>query len=865
MSLQFVNIIKNNTAMRYISFSTIALIGAMNNVSAAETKESKLTDKSDIEVIEVKGIRGSLIKALNAKRFSDSVLDSISAEDIGKFPDKNIGDAMQRIPGVTVVRTYGEVNGVTIRGTAPEHSMVLLNGQNVASVGWFDLGGINRSFNFEMLASEQISGMDLYKSVEANVNEGAIGGTVNLKTRKPLDLESGTVFASVEGAYHENAEEWDPAYSALGSWKTDDETFGILVAYSNEKSKVYRETLSNFGSPDGANLTDNNGDTHSTYGAMSSILFDEDRERSSSQITLQYAPSDDLILSLNYNLFELNNDHINSAMFGIVGFGTLDGDSISTNNAGVITRGTTNGAGGAGLAPLFNNTVLRTPEMQTDALNFTLEYDADDWSVSIVAGISSAEGRTKQSSTWWGDTENTANAGYTYDVDGALEIIPTNSEYMSSHSNFMIFQEFTYVDYIRDNDIDYVQSDFTFQVDKGVFSSIEAGLKFQSQTFASRGDYRDVDVNKAIADGLTLSDYNGGFVTDLHSQEGRPGSLSAFPVANRGLWDYAEANQAATITTLSKFSIEEDITAVYVKGNFQGDGFRGNIGLRYVDTDVLSKGSIDGEPSQGKKNYSNFLPSVNIAADLSDDLIFRFAAGSTISRPDYDDMQMAETVSTSFATATVGSPDLDPYKADQYDIGLEWYFDDASIVGATFFIKNISDYIETTSAIESYAGCSETCLVTRSRNVGTADVIGLELQAQHAFDSGFGLQGNYTYTDSEVTNSAGKTVPLNEVSKNSFNVSAYYEDDNFSARLAYNYRDEWMRQYNGSGSASVNDAYSQVDASIIWHAMENIDISIEGVNLTNEALVLRQPDFGNIIHSIDEFGARYYLGASIKF
>lgn len=860
MSVSLHNKIRQNTALLCASFSAIALMGTSGTAFAAEDKSAE-----KIEVIEVKGIRGSLSKALNNKRYSDSIIDSISAEDIGKFPDKNIGDAMQRIPGVTVVRTYGEVNGVTVRGTAPEHSMVLLNGQNVASVGWFDLGGINRSFNFEMLASEQISGMDLYKSVEADVNEGAIGGTVDLKTRKPLDLDAGTIFGSVEGAYHDSAEEWNPAYSALGSWKTDDETFGILMAYSNEESKVYRETLSSFGTPGSANLTDDNGDTHSTYGAMSSILFDEDRERTSTQVTMQYAASDDLVLSLNYNLFELNNDHNNSALFGIVGFGTLDGDSITKNSAGVITRATTNGAGGAGVAPLFNNTVLRTPEMQTDAVNLTLEYTRDDWSVNLVAGSSTAEGRTKQSSTWWGDTANTENAGYTYDVAGALEIIPTDPTYMDSHDNFMIFQEFTYINYVRDNEIDYAQADFSYQLDKGMFSTVDFGLKFQDQTFKSRGDYRDVDVNKAIADGLTLSDFNGGFVSGLHSKEGRSGSLSAFPIANRGLWDYAKANQADTTTTLSQFSIEEEISAAYVKANFEGEGFRGNIGLRVVDTDVISKGSIDGEPSKGKKNYTNYLPSVNIAADISDDVILRFAAGSTVSRPDYDDMQMAETISVSFATATVGSPDLDPYKADQYDLGLEWYFDEASVAAATVFIKNISDYIETTSAIEPYAGCSQTCLVTRSRNVGTADVTGIELQVQHDFGNGFGVQGNYTYTDSEVTNSAGKTVPLNEVSKNSYNMSVYYENETFSARVAYNYRDDWMRQYNNSGSGSVNDSYSQLDASVVWHALDYLDISFEAVNLTNEALVLRQPDFGNVIHSIDEFGARYFVGASIKF
>ena len=130
---------------------------------------------------------------------------------------------MQRIR-VLVVRTFGEVAGVTVRGTAPEQSMVLLNGQNVASVGWFDLGGMNRSFNFEMLAAEQISGMDLYKSAEADINEGAMGGTVNLRTRKPLNLDSGTVYASVENSYHANAEAWSPAYSGLVSWKTTTKT-----------------------------------------------------------------------------------------------------------------------------------------------------------------------------------------------------------------------------------------------------------------------------------------------------------------------------------------------------------------------------------------------------------------------------------------------------------------------------------------------------------------------------------------------------------------------------------------------------------------------------------------------------------------
>lgn len=844
----------------YLALCVGAALSGMSFASVANETQAK----DDVEVIEVRGIRRSLTEALNTKRFANSVVDSISAEDIGKFPDKNIGDAMQRIPGVTVVRTFGEVNGVTVRGTAPEHSMVLLNGQNVASVGWFDLGGMNRSFNFEMLAAEQISGMDVYKSVEANINEGAMGGTVNLKTRKPLSMDANTFYASAEAGYHKSAEETSPAYSALYSWKDESEQFGVLVAYSNEESKVYRETLSNFGPGPVGQFEDSNGVTRSSYGAMSSILFDENRERSSSQLSFQYAPSDNLTLGLDYNLFELENDHVNSALFAIVGFGQIQGDSVTVNDQGFVTAATSM-ASGAGLAPLFNNSVLRTPKMQTDAINFSAEYVADTWSADFVIGSSTAEGRTRQSSTWWGDITETKNSSFSFDVAGPLELQPTNPDYLSKHSNFALFQEFTYINYVRDNEIDYAQADFTFQLESDVITSIDAGIKLQEQVFSSQGNFQDLDVAAGQAAGLTLDNFNGGVVSGLHSAEGRAGSLSSFPVANNSIWAYAEQNKAATITVNDQFSIQEDISAAYVKANFSGEGFRGNLGLRIVETDILSKGAINDVPGEVKKSYTNYLPSLNLAMDVREDVIFRFAAGSTVSRPDYDDMKLADIISESFQTANVGSPDLDPYKSDQYDMGVEWYFNPSSLLGATFFVKNISDYIEQTTVAENYAGCGEQCLVTRSRNVGTADVRGIELQYQHDFENGFGAQFNYTYTDTARTNSAGETVPVEEVSQNSLNLSGYYENDLFSVRLAYNYRDDWVRQYNGSGLGSINDAYSQVDASVVYHVTENVDVSFEAVNLLNEAMVLRHPTSGNIVHSVDEFGTRYFLGASVRF
>lgn len=844
------------------SYLALAISAALFGPVAQANDQQNASNK--VEVIEVTGIRGSLKQALNNKRFSDAVVDSISAEDIGKFPDKNIGDALQRIPGITVSRDFSEVDGVTIRGTAPQHSLVLLNGQNVASVGWFDLAPFNRSFNFEMLSAEQVAGMDVYKSVESNVNEGAIGGTINLKTRRPLDLDANTVFASTEGAYSKSDGDWSANGSGLYSWKNDNDNFGILAAYSVENINVYRETLRSFGAPGPLNNPDSAGNIPTAPGAMASILFDEERKRESTQITLQYQASDRLNFVLDYNDFSLKNEHLNTAMFAVPQlFSEYDATTAVVNDKGVTTRVTTVPFGGEQpLVPLFNNSIVRTPHMQMDVLNLTAEYEQDDWTLSAVIGQSTAKSRGLQSSTWWGNLENSEKTGFTFDISGPHELDLTHPDYAMDHDQMMIHNEFSFVNNIRDNEINYAQLDFQHNLDYGIFTSLQAGVKIQDQEFSARIDrYDDGLIQKAMADGLRLSDYNGGHVSGLHGKEGRSGTLSAFALMNNDIWDYAHANKSATRAT-EAFSIEEDITSAYVKANFSGEGFRGNLGVRFVDTDVASTGEIDGQPATGKKSYSNILPSLNIVADLSQDVLLRFAAGSSVARPDYDQMKMSASLVPTMETATIGNPDIEPYKSDQYDLGLEWYFDPSSLLGVTLFQKNISDYIYTTAAREALDGCSQSCLVTRFRNVGTADVSGVEFQYQQDFGNGFGAQFNYTYTDSSVVNPAGEKQRLDRVSRNSFNIAAYYEDDTFSARLAYNARDEWLSFE--SSALATNKPYHQLDASFVWHVTDYLDVSVEGVNILNEARITTLPEF-DVYHSIDEYGARYFVGASVKF
>lgn len=831
-------------------------------VAAQSTQAQPSADNT--EIIQVRGIRGSLSKSLATKRIADSVQDSVSAEDIGDFPDKNIGDALQRIPGITVSRTYGEVDGVNIRGTAPEHSLLLLNGQNVATVGWFDNDPFTRSFNFEMVSAEQIAGMDVYKSNEAQINEGAMGGTINLKTRKPLELDANTLFGSVEASHNTNTDGWKPSLSGLYSWKDSAARFGVLLAHSVEKNKVARETQSTFGgaiSWDGINkpeVPDTEGNHPVMALGLASILFDEQRKRTSSQLSVQFQASDKLLLSADYNRFELANPHVNTAIFNFMHVnGIVDAESAVYNDQGVLvaahSRSRDPDAYGV---PLFNNTVVRTPKMVSDVLNLQLDYQADNWELVGIAGRSGATSRGKQSSVWFGDTADKSSSGVSWDIRGTHKFMPDNADILLDHNKMKVFMEFSYLDNIRDNDIDYYQADYKYHLDSFGFSSIEGGVKYQQQSFSASQFVRDDGLlAKAEAAGLSMQTFNGGTVTGILSELPANTALTDFAVINSSVLAYAEANKATGVST-NYFAIDEDISAAYVKANFNTERLRGNVGLRWVDTEVTSSN----DSLRQSISYSNLLPSLNLVYDIQQDLLLRFAASKSVARPQYEQMKMASNIEVHQKTASIGNPDITPYRSNQFDLGLEWYFNASSLLSATLFRKDISDYIESTSELESIEGCSG-CIVTRYRNAGKASVNGIELQFQQDFGNGFGVLANYTYTDSELNSITTGKGPLYGVSENSYNLSAYYENELLSARLAYNARDEWRQIYNDQ--AGTAQPFKSLDASFVWHMTDNIDISLEAVNILNEVRRINRPEYG-YTHSVDQFGARYFIGVSFK-
>ncbi|WOC27202.1 TonB-dependent receptor [Pseudoalteromonas sp. N1230-9] len=855
--------------------------------SAPTTSYAQEIDaKDDIETIEVRGIRRSLEASMNTKRFADGVVDAITAEDIGKFPDKNIGDALQRISGVTVDRQYGEVSGVTIRGTAPEQSRVLLNGQTVASTSWYNLGPATRTFNMELLSAEQVSAVEVFKTPEANIEEGALGGTVNLTTRKPLDLDTNTLMVSAELARSSLYDETDPGGSVLFSWKDDNEKFGVLAAYSYEQLTSGRHVLESIGGYYEYFAEDQGTNQQSTVGAWSigSQAFKAERERTSAQLTAQFTPTDNTEFVVDYFRFEFDNPHVNHNFLTVSARG-MGSSNVVNNSLGGTEQATIE----PGYASIIYNPVVRNAvNMKADVLNLSGKYVGDSFTLSGVIGQSTSDGGTQfGASSWWipatdegdkigdpafPDGQNSTDGGFTYDATGPYQVWLTSLD-ATDASQLKHAQEANYETTVQEHEVSYAQLDLEFILDGQFFTALETGIKFNRSEFSRVAFNRNPDEIIGFVPDGNFANWSGGVFTGLHSQSSGH-TLDSYAYLDTDKWwgfisDKYKAGALTEVANLGNtFSVDEDMIAVYVKADFSGENYRGNMGVRYVETEQTSQGFAAGQQFEETIDYDNFLPSINFAYDLTDNIIIRAAASQVMARTNYSDLKPGLAINENFGNATGGNPDLKPYEADQADLGIEYYFTDASMFSAALFTKQIENVVFSTEAVETVDGCGaspdlyDQCRVTRPRSNGDGEVTGLELQLQHSFDNGIGFITNYTYVDSETNTPDNTKEMVPGVSENSFNASLFYENAYISTRLAYNWRSEWIGV--GAAQAVKNDDYQQIDASIIWHAMENLDVSLEGVNLTNEVIQSYDTNYGLTQNTI-EFGSRYYLSVSYKF
>ena len=901
-----------------LSIPAASLLAAPNLGQAAE---------QIIEEVEVLGIRRSLLDSMNTKRFADSVVDAISAEDIGKFPDKNIAESLSRITGLAVSRDFGEGEKISIRGTASNQNRTLLNGSAVATADWFVLDNPSRAFNYTLLPSTVVSALEVYKSPQADIQEGSLGGTVYLKTRQPLNMDAHTVSLQLQGQYSSTSEAWDPQLSGLYSWKNTEENLGAMISLTKQDRNLQRggsEVL-------GWEQQDVGGTDYWIPRAIGDAFFEQERERETLLTSVQWRPSTETEITVNYLNSELaaNNQNYNHYIWmkDQLGQGSsIDPSSIVTNGDHIIAADVMVGTNPTTLLPsgpyAEYYVIDRVSFSETEALDVELSYDTDDVIITLKIGTTEAEGGTSSDQQYGFDRTLDGGASFngfaaTGFHGGGVEtndlLLTRGLGYMQENRRIMTDEE------------QYLGFDFEFPVEVGAFTGFKTGLLYRDHDKAqdTSGTRFHWLTDAMHATGTTVygagsqagwnrwlyGALNAGTLADYAVNGDAPYPLMNLSQAGNAIFPASAYTDYATTDFLflpETWDVNEKISAVYVKADFEADQLRGNLGLRLVKTEVASTGyswngdwvaaSIDMIGGYGlladnvqnantdnrfdynvqqvtiDNSYTNVLPNINLAYNLYEDTILRASLARVMARPDYITIANQSSSNVDTGSGSRGNPMLDPEVADQLDLSYEWYFSEEAMITATFFYKDISDSVFNTTSVEPVFDPKTATAVnvtfTEPVNGKGAEVMGLEVSYQQNFGH-YGVSANYTFTDAEskdardAVDNPGSGL-VRDVSDHLLNLSGYYENKFMSARLSYNYRTEYYNGISAFGSEYFTDSYGQFDASMSFSLNQEIDLVLEAVNLSNETVEQYHIDQGNP-SSRYENGRRFVVGINLNY
>ncbi len=860
---------------------------------------------ADTDII-VTGIRASQAAAIETKRNSDVIVDAISAEDIGKFPDRNVAESLQRVPGVVINREYGEGERVNVRGTDKNLTRTLLNGHGIATADWFilDQQAATRSFNFLMLPSEIVGKLEVYKSPMADLDEGGVGATINVETRRPLDLDAFSISGSAQMVYSERADKFDPQFSGMFSWKNDDESFGVLVGGVYQKRRLRRdgvEVLSYItpvGQPTGDALVP---------GLIGSALFTQDRERYGGNLAVQFRPSDTLEINVTglYSRLNANNFNQNFMAWGdnaLGGGGTLTDATVVD---GTVVKGTITSAdnGTTGRAAVFD-AISRKAYTDTWSADFDAVWHASDRGTAhFQIGYTKAIGATKDQPFY----EGGAPGSFTFDLTGRTPQVSFTG-FDPTDPNDMIF-DFASFHSIRNKDQEfYAYADYEHELDMGVLNAIKVGAKFTNHdrdaTFMATtygGFYMPLAAEGCNGGPCTSADFAGELTPGNFLKNIKlPGTFSRYWQVDQKKLDSIYFSQPESVRQRiplpsDNYSINEKTYGGFAMAKLGGEGWKGNFGVRVIRTDqttdanligVLPEtpGAIDNPfgtylPVSAKRSYTDILPSANLNIDLNDKMVVRFAAGRTMARPDYTNILPRVTLNPGALSGEGGDPDVKPFRANQYDISFEWYPERDTIVAAALFYKDIQSYIVNETHFEVYPVETATpngdrCVpapgtnpnlyncefaINRASNGGGGTNKGFELQVSRPIWHGFGAIVNYTYSDAKADD--GQAIPGN--SKHTYNLTGYYEDDVLSARLSYTYRSKFFVNID-RGVPLNQKSTASLDASVSVNVTENIAITADAINLTNQKI---EQYSGTTVRprGIYDNGRQFYFGARFKY
>jgi iron complex outermembrane recepter protein len=870
---------------------TLALVGLSLQAHAQQTPQTT-------ETVTVTGIRASLEKSIETKKNADSLVEVVTAEDIGKASDKNIADAVSRLPGVTISSQAGGSGGfdendrVSLRGTNPSLTQTLVNGHPISTGDWFVLdqvGTVGRSVSFSLLPSELVSQVIIRKSATADLVEGGVAGAVDIITRRPLQFSRQVTLEGAAGAvYADLPKKWDPQFNALINWKNDAGTMGVMGQAFYEKRHLRRDgqEILSYGTiaatnpiaiahPDLAGVA--------VPGLIGSALFEQERERKGGLIEVQIKPNADLDIGLSafQSRMDATNYNRNFMLWGsrIVNEGRLPSSYTVTN--GTLTSATWANVGTAASPAVYgvvDNIYRPDAYSETSFFNLDARWRATDrLSFFGQFGYTKGTGEGPKQAVFEGDLLNTG-ASYTFHGVGS----PVDVSFPNGNTN-----TFTGVslDWIfgaspskSEDDEKYARVDGELTLPSGsVFNMVKFGARASEHTRETMQVAQGPNFAADPFNVANLPRWNGtNYPSDFGSRLGggnfprTPWMLTPEELIRWGDI-YTNRDPVSRHYWPAELYVNERVWAAYAMADFDGPGWSGNVGLRFVRTEENVRanraipdtvcapvapcsfpGAIVGSAfgsyfhENVDNTYDDWLPSANLKFELQRNMFLRFAAARTMARPDYSALGSQVVADDTNHTGNGGNPNLKPIRSTNLDATWEWYFAPRSLVTAGVFYMDLTNYVaygvSQQQILNIRTGTTDTYNISSPIN-SKGRVHGLELSWQQPFGMGFGAAANYTYANGKEKKScaANDTACINATdelvgtSKNTYNVSAYYEDRGFGARIAYTFRSAFFTGLDRA-TALHQDDIGTLSASLSYQINKNVSINFDALNLNDPVL-----------------------------
>ena len=883
-------------------------------------------EEGSLEEVVVYGIRESIQRAVETKRNADQVKDAVTAEDIGKLPDQNLAEALQRITGVQIGRDFGEGNSIQVRGLP--QNRIELNGQTLVGSS-----ADSRGIQFNDLAPDTFRSLEVIKSPMADQTEGALGATINLISRRPFDSAGRVLSGRLAVEHNEDQDTESPNGSLFFSdrWNAGEGEMGVTVALNYSDKDTRRDTSE-------ARWYVNRNLRVSGVPASEQIYVPQqlreqywarEQERYGINSVFQWHPTDSLeiIVDGNYNRFDIGTV---SQVF------LARGNQAGPVEDAVLTDDNTL------LSGLLLPTQLYIPgwdqrsDRTTWGLSAAFTLEQEKWELS--GNFSKSGGENIIDNIFFNldqgpfSNRNSANPNprlrYTVNSDiptSGLAVLRGDTELDLTDRSTYGIQSLRVQHREHDSGNLEARLDFDFHVDFRHITTLEAGIRVAERTakrdltgsnniFRFRGGaplnlhFDADDSGRTTANELGLSSHPevptisppSNFLDDFG------GGVGSISVDASGFYnnpaliqevfgvDRTDFSNPPTTDIVGFHDITEDTVAAYLKANFEGDWgrfpYRANVGVRYVNTDIVANGKQVGQsgnnpnaelnrtvtPIEGGRDYNDLLPSGNIRMILRDDLYLRLAAARVMSRPNPTSLSPGTRLNVGSDTGSRGNPELEPFRATQYDISLEWYLSETDFVSFALFYKDVESFISSvvvTEVISDPTRGDTLYNITTSENGQGGKVKGVEFGFSKFLDflpapfDGFGVSVNYTYADSETPNNhpvTGSVLPLEDLSENSYNLVGFYENDKISARLAWNWRSEFLDQTSGLNNQPLfEEDRGQLDFSASYAITQKVKLNFEAINL-NDSYIERYSSLSERLAYVSTSGRRFVLSVSAR-